>query len=174
MGQIKVDRFGRFYETSSDREDGKGYKSHAKPVTQGDVTFGAVHSRSLANHSNAVRRDMHNRMIEDRQAQMGRQAHNEKVHRAQMGRLRETALRDNEEYQRSILRRAAMQGAECKCQNNTVNDHTQRAIKATLSGQLGAFPVDPVEAYQAQMKQIAQSQIRSQAHIAQARRRAGK
>ena len=175
MGQIKIDQFGRFYETSSDREDGKGYKSHAAPVTQGDVTFGAAHSKAMTEHMNSIKRDMHSRAIEDRQAEI--------TARQQMGARaagrahahREMALRDNDSYQSGLLLTALDQGYDCCCEGSSVNDQTQQAIKGALGmGKAMAFPVDPIEAHQAQLNQLNVSNLKQQARLNEARQHMGR
>lgn len=181
---LKVDKLGRLYETSPDREDGKGFKSYAVPVSSGDVTFGAVHSRALDSHSKSVKRDMMNRAEEDRQKNVRAvQRMNQKV---MMGARAdaEAKLRDNEDYQEKLLRMGVQQsqmGCECdssyKLSGNGLSangqpgqmglDRTQRAINHHVSG-IGAdaaYAVDPVEAYQAQLRDIANQQILQQARL---------
>lgn len=181
---LKVDQTGRLYETSPDREDGKGFKSYATPVSSGDVTFGAVHSRALADHSRSVKRDMMNRAEEDRQKNVRAvQNMNRKV---MMGARAdaEQKLREDEDYQLNLLRMGVQQSQMgCNCDSSysqsgnglSANgmkgqmglDRTQRAINHHVSG-IGAdtaYAVDPVEAYQAQLKTIADQMIIAQARL---------
>lgn len=181
---LKVDKLGNLYETSPDREDGKGFKSYPTPVSTGDVTFGAIHSKSLDAHAKSVKRDMMNRAEEDRQKNVRAiQNMNRKV---MMGARAdaEQKLRDNEDYQENLVRTGVQQSQMgCDCDSSysqsgnglSANglkgpmglDRTQRAIRHHVSG-IGAdtaYAIDPVEAYQAQLKDIANQMIVAQARL---------
>jgi hypothetical protein len=171
---IKIDKFGRLYETSSDREDGRGYKAHPTPVTQGDVTFGAAHTKAMTDHTNSIKRDMHNRMIEDRQNAFSARQQMGAAKAARNSAAREMSLRDNDAFQDALLRRAVMSGTNCRCENDTVNDQTQKAIKGALGmGANNAFPVDPIEAHQAQLNALNVSKLSQQARLNAAREKMG-
>lgn len=136
MPILKVDQFGRIYESSPDREDGGGYGRHATPVTQGDVTLGAAYLKANKNYQDEVLKNAQMRKMEAEER--NRQIHMAKRKAAVLRNqaYNEARLRENEAYQQHLTKKALQMGSGCKgmgcgCENMT---RDQKALHAYLSG----------------------------------------
>lgn len=56
MAYLAVDRYGRVYTTSGDRDDGRGFGRYPSPQGQTDVTLGAVYLKAQAKRSQDILR----------------------------------------------------------------------------------------------------------------------
>ena len=104
MPILRVDKFGRLYESSRDRADGLGYNRHADAVNVSDLTLDAVY---LTQQENQKREALKHRMLsaaQDEQARMEkvRQARNARL--AQLKAQNEELLRQNRSVQNNLIR----------------------------------------------------------------------
>ena len=172
MPILAVDQFGRLYETSPDRDDGLGYKSHARPVTTGDLTLGSAYLKSQATYNQTVMKERDALLRQDQQDRLeAKRAHDQRMKVMRREMIQNTMGQD-ETVKRNQLEKALSQGYSCGCKSAlsgnplTANgqsgyqglDRTQKALihRTTGLGEDVTYKVDPVELYQRQMEAQAQ------------------
>ena len=117
MPILRVDQFGRIYESSPDREDGLGYKGHATPVSQGDLTLGSAYAKSNKALNEQVMREKRLRKAEDAQAAQQREVARRKAMANRIKAASDQKLRDNESYQNYLKGKAISMGCPCTLDN---------------------------------------------------------
>lgn len=136
MPILRVDKFGRLYESSRDRADGLGYNRHADAVNVSDLTLDAVY---LTQQENQKREALKHRMLsaaQDEQARMEkvRQARNARL--AQLKAQNEELLRQNRSVQNNLIRRGLAspvydKSLGCPCPDQNL---TQQSISHVMTG----------------------------------------
>lgn len=169
MPILAVDKNGRIYQTSSDREDGQGINGYPEPCEQQDMTLGNAYLNSQARQNDFVMRERLQRKMEDAKdrawANEMRKRYASKLRRE----LAEQAIMEsNEKFHENQLRRALQMGC-CPEYNQGITgnalssngmkgfqgwDRNQRAIHHALNPDKfpsnTAFGVDPMEKAQAE------------------------
>lgn len=115
MPVLKVDKYGRVYQTGRDSENGTGYGGHAEPVTQGDMTLGAAYLKAQKKQQDEVIRINRIRKIEDHQNRVSAELAHKKAQAKKHKARRELGLLDNEAYQLNLQKKALSMGC---CQNS--------------------------------------------------------
>ena len=174
MPILAVDQFGQLYETSPDRADGKGYKGHATPVAQADVTLGNAYLKAQKQYNAQVAKEKQIQAHLDRQDAIKMARLNQEKVRLRDQRAMSQGLSQNQDYQQAQLRKAVQSGKMGASHDSsyilsgngmTANGRSgwhgmtrdQKVIHHHMSG-LGAKPtvahqVDPHELNQARLKQ---------------------
>jgi len=175
MPILALDKFGRIYETSPDRADGLGYKSHPESVERGDLTLGSSYMKADAKYQAEVGRERQWRKVEDAEARIVNERQRAKVKALRNKQAQEDWLSQNEQYRKAQVRRAIQMGVGhgLDPRRLTANgqtglnglDGTQKAIYAHAN-QMGtqfSFQVSQVEKEQALIRAMANQQIHAQA-----------
>jgi hypothetical protein len=131
MPILRVDQFGRIYESSPDREDGLGYKGHAQPVTQGDVTLGSAFAKANKAYNESVVREHQTRRLEDYNTKQQRETARRIAATKRVNAMNENRLRDNEAYQNHLKAKAVSMG----CAHNYHDEMSGNRL--TANGQSG-------------------------------------
>lgn len=134
MPILRVDQFGRIYETSRDSETGGGYGHHATPVTQGDVTLGSAYLKANKNYQDEVLKNSRMKKIEESERQAQLHAAKRRIAVAKQKAYNEAKLRENEAYQNYLTKKALQMGSGCigcGCGDKT---RDQKALESHLKG----------------------------------------
>lgn len=184
MPILAVDKMGRIYQTSPDREDGLGFGYAPECVDQQDVTLGSAYLKAQAQRRNELIKLHRDNQNEDAyEAAMGRQAEMKRQQKARRARA-EAHMYENPTLVDAITKRAhaqAMEGMGCACEYSTAMSgnvmtangqsgwagmsRDQQAIHNAVNG-IGrdvAHAVDPVEAEQLAQKLNAERILRLKA-----------
>lgn len=132
MPILRMDQFGRIYESSPDREDGLGYKGHATPVTQGDVTLGSAYIKSNRELREQALREARLKKMEEAEAARQRKIAREKAMQARVKAMKEDRLLQNEAYQENLKKKALQMGCACTEMKDSLVGN-----KLTANGQTG-------------------------------------
>ena len=114
MPILRVDQFGRIYQSDPNREDGLGYGGHAYPVTQGDLTLGSAYIKASRDYNNQVTKDARNRRRDDAKQKSQDQRASAARELAQDQQEKARELQDCELYRRKMANEAVTLGCECK------------------------------------------------------------
>lgn len=114
MPILRVDQFGRLYESGRDSENGTGYNRHAAPVSQGDVTLGAAFLKANKAYQNEVIKNARLRKLEGViDAQELSQAR-KKLAAERNKAMNEAILAENQAYQTMLKKKAVSMGCACE------------------------------------------------------------
>jgi hypothetical protein len=131
MPILRVDQFGRLYESSPDRADGLGYGGHAPGVTQGDSTYGASYLKSQQQYQRDVMRDKAMQVAQDREDAVKREQARRQAIERQRREAMESNLMDNPRVKNAMIKRGLAMG--CNCGVTPRPDKTQQAIKQFMN-----------------------------------------
>lgn len=173
MPHLKVDRHGRFYETSPDRADGSGYKGHAPRVSSTkDVYYGSPYLKFEQENKQETLRNRQRLGMEDQKRRQVAAVENQK--RADM--------RQREEIKRQLMRQPKMQKELMKralngCCSEFGKLHQsqgdiQAAVKHAITG-MGrdtSIGVSSMERLRDAHQNRAQEIFAKRAHVAEMRR----
>lgn len=136
MPILAMDKYGRLYETGRDRADGRGFSSHARPVSTSDTTLGAVY---LNQQEETQRQALKEQMLNDQQARQAKLKRAQQVEAAKKAKFKEQTeeiLRQNRSVQNNLIRRGLstpLHGADFGCPCSDQNQ-TQQSISHVMSG----------------------------------------
>ena len=187
MPILALDQYGRIYETSPDRMDGLGYKSHARPVGHGDLTLGNAYLKSQAAYQSDVLRERQAMAAEARADQIQRLNQIKRDAKERQRAAEENAMMQQPERKKLQTLKALRMNGQCSCPTNEISgdgltangqrgyagmNRDQQVIHQHLApgAMSAAHPVDPMEVYQARMKDEANRYILANARLAAAKR----
>lgn len=132
MPILAVDKFGRIYQTSSDREDGLGINAYPEACEQQDMTLGNAYLKSEAKRNDMIMRErLQQRLMEAEEKSFEAEMRNKARSMARKELLEQAIMSSNEELQQNRLRKALQMGCECEYKQGV----TGNALSA--NGQLG-------------------------------------
>lgn len=132
MPILAIDSMGRIYEASPDRADGLGYKTHAQPVTNGDVTLGNVYLKEACRYRDDVLKEKRAMAIEELKDRRVRLERKKAIAEQRRKAMLEDELARNEIYQRNRAREAIQMGCNCSVPSTTLSGDGR-----TANGQRG-------------------------------------
>lgn len=114
MPILAVDKFGRIYQTSPDREDGLGIHEYPEACDQQDMTLGNAYLKSEARRNDGVMRNrLQQRMMDAEEAAYEQKMRAEYRSKLRREMLHEAIMAENEELQQNRLRKALQMGCAC-------------------------------------------------------------
>lgn len=142
MSILRVDKYGRLYQSSRDRADGLGYSHHARPAEQRDLTYGCAHTRGVMGQEWRTMTEREAIATQDRQDQVDRRNHYKKLQAKRRRELTEEYAMDNDLYKRNMLRQALQMGHYCPVAERAKLEHRRRHEQMAVSNKMSGMGVD--------------------------------
>lgn len=171
MPILALDQFGKIIETSPDREDGLGYGRSPSCVMEGDVTLGNAYLNAQRLRSAQIMKMKQAQALQDKRdqekaAMLKKKADEEKRQREAQEKLMRSPLIKNQLVKNALAQKCTCDykgpmGGNVMTANGMSGwagmNRDQQTLHHVLSGmgQNVAHALDPVEARQAQMREMA-------------------